>query len=582
MKLTETQQKVVDRFNDDIKLNKDTRNVVVLKGYAGTGKTTVASQIINEIPETVKIIIVAPTTTALANIKDRVNNRKNLEFKTFASISKKYVNCVNILNTKYFIENKLDNSTLEKNQHTQSSDKTLQDLLKLLNAYKININDISSSFYKYDKLSNSKVKQYKIIESKLKEKLIKADNKIFNNKNIFVSDEFIFDEGVLHHKLLNDDNSKAVIIFEEISMIDKSDMDSLLNAIYEYGTPFQKFIFLGDGSQLPPVNGLKNHFVTSANDEKDIFELTEILRSDKEDINVLAGKIRKGVDLTMLYGDIIKYANVQSIDEVYDQFEDDMVESNCIITYMNKNVNAINNRVRKDKFNTEEFIVPKDEIMITENVGNTFYNGEMFTVEEVYELDFVENEFMNADTQQRVANILNSENHKNVPIYDRSKSAYTFEDYTNDCEILISGMKLGLCKMCKIVSKMGKKYNMLIPFNIDKNRKITHSKANDDSLLVEISNAAENLSTILNKVYIMDKKATNNYLSIGMGNFTRIIKCCYAYAMTVHKAQGSEWKNVVVVLSTSDLYILRKNNSIRELVYTAITRAKEKLRVIIY
>lgn len=48
-----------------------------------------------------------------------------------------------------------------------------------------------------------------------------------------------------------------------------------------------------------------------------------------------------------------------------------------------------------------------------------------------------------------------------------------------------------------------------------------------------------------------------------------------AYAMTVHKSQGSEFNHVMFVLPDSDSRILT-----RELFYTAVTRAKEKLTVI--
>ena len=47
-----------------------------------------------------------------------------------------------------------------------------------------------------------------------------------------------------------------------------------------------------------------------------------------------------------------------------------------------------------------------------------------------------------------------------------------------------------------------------------------------------------------------------------------------AYAMTVHKSQGSEFQSVVLLLPKSDNPLLR-----RELIYTAITRAKERLEV---
>ena len=48
-----------------------------------------------------------------------------------------------------------------------------------------------------------------------------------------------------------------------------------------------------------------------------------------------------------------------------------------------------------------------------------------------------------------------------------------------------------------------------------------------------------------------------------------------AYAMSTHKAQGSEYQAVIVVQSWANYYILE-----RALLYTAVTRAKEKVVII--
>ena len=47
------------------------------------------------------------------------------------------------------------------------------------------------------------------------------------------------------------------------------------------------------------------------------------------------------------------------------------------------------------------------------------------------------------------------------------------------------------------------------------------------------------------------------------------MKCVPAYAITIHKAQGSEYPAVVIPLSTQHYPMLRRN-----LVYTGITRGK--------
>ena len=49
-----------------------------------------------------------------------------------------------------------------------------------------------------------------------------------------------------------------------------------------------------------------------------------------------------------------------------------------------------------------------------------------------------------------------------------------------------------------------------------------------------------------------------------------------AYAMTVHKSQGSEFENVMVVLPDDEKHPLLN----RQIVYTGITRAKESVTIV--
>jgi len=55
----------------------------------------------------------------------------------------------------------------------------------------------------------------------------------------------------------------------------------------------------------------------------------------------------------------------------------------------------------------------------------------------------------------------------------------------------------------------------------------------------------------------------------------RLPRCETVFAMTIHKSQGSEFDEVVVVLPEEDNRILS-----RELIYTAVTRAKESVRLV--
>ncbi len=58
-------------------------------------------------------------------------------------------------------------------------------------------------------------------------------------------------------------------------------------------------------------------------------------------------------------------------------------------------------------------------------------------------------------------------------------------------------------------------------------------------------------------------------------NFDELNDLSLAYAMSVHKSQGSEYQIVYLIISRSNLYMLNK-----KLLYTAVSRAKEKLVII--
>ncbi|MEY9966589.1 superfamily I DNA and RNA helicase [Streptacidiphilus sp. MAP12-16] len=54
--------------------------------------------------------------------------------------------------------------------------------------------------------------------------------------------------------------------------------------------------------------------------------------------------------------------------------------------------------------------------------------------------------------------------------------------------------------------------------------------------------------------------------------FDELDDVLHAYAITVHRAQGSEYPIVVIPLTTTGAFILRRN-----LLYTAVTRGKHKV-----
>ena len=74
------------------------------------------------------------------------------------------------------------------------------------------------------------------------------------------------------------------------------------------------------------------------------------------------------------------------------------------------------------------------------------------------------------------------------------------------------------------------------------------------------------------KAYFIDEDKEGNLKAVSPGF---IGDCETVFAMTIHKSQGSEFKQVLVILpKKSDMQLLT-----RELIYTAVTRAKVKATI---
>ena len=74
------------------------------------------------------------------------------------------------------------------------------------------------------------------------------------------------------------------------------------------------------------------------------------------------------------------------------------------------------------------------------------------------------------------------------------------------------------------------------------------------------------------KVYSVNFSNINKIIEYNKKNINEIE---LAYALTIHKSQGSEFDTVIIPIHNSLEYMLNKN-----LLYTAFTRAKKKLILI--
>ena len=93
-----------------------------------------------------------------------------------------------------------------------------------------------------------------------------------------------------------------------------------------------------------------------------------------------------------------------------------------------------------------------------------------------------------------------------------------------------------------------------------------------DFLLSQVKAAEDRVSQASHKIVV---RLYDSATTISLNKAAEINNLVHAYAITIHKAQGSEWRKVFLCIHHSHANMLQ-----RELLYTAITRAREELYII--
>lgn len=364
--------------------------------------------------------------------------------------------------------------------------------------------------------------------------------------HIFSVGEGFQGEPVFHLKE-NKEKSKVVYIVDEASMIGdgkeealrSSLLQNLMHYIYE-NDENRKLILIGDTVQLPPINNsfspaldvpyMKMEFglnVFSAH-------LTEVKRQGSDSL-VLENAVEirdaylSGEETPILH---IHYGReVQELDNAYDAletycgyYEYGNLDKVIFITYSNNKAMQVNMAIRNKLLETEEVLVPGDVVMVVKNNytwGTEHFaflaNGELGTVEEVFP-DSIEEKyglrFMNA--------------------------IIGFEDSTGeqkqvDCKVVLDLLQ---SKLAQLSSEQA--------YRIWQERLMYYDG--------------------LTKKEAQQELAKDPYL--------HALQIKYGYAVTGHKAQGGQWKNVIIAFEPNyggDIYQYIRWT------YTVFTRAEERI-----
>ena len=369
------------------------------------------------------------------------------------------------------------------------------------------------------------------------------------HKKIYRMDKFT--EGPGNFSLAENKHNHTLFVVDEASMISNGQSDfsvfgsgRLLDDLIEYVYTGEgnRLLMMGDTAQLPPVQQEFSPALDEKTIESFFFEvvsctLTEIVRqSEKSGILVNATMLRDAlrnnetVDFPKLnvnsYGDVKRITGADLIDEISAAYQRDGVEETIVISRSNKRVNAYNMGIRNTVLYREEEICAGDLLMITKN------------------------NYHWADNIENIDFLANGEFVEVVRVW-RQETMYGFRF----CNVLL-------------------RHN---DYDVE-----FEAKINLDSLHTEVPALTreqnEQLFTAVMEDYADIPQKRMRYKKVKENPYFNALLVKYGYAVTCHKAQGGEWKNVFLDIGyVNESYM---GDNFYRWLYTSITRSSQMLYLV--
>jgi exodeoxyribonuclease-5 len=344
----------------------------------------------------------------------------------------------------------------------------------------------------------------------------------------------------------------TLFIVDEASMIPDSGTDvrffesrSLLDDLisYVYSGKNCKLILIGDTAQLPPVkldiSPALDPSVLEYNYNKRVYkiELNEVMRQHKESgILQNATKLREILSdnnnisfrFDLNYIDIIRLVERDDIlDAFYTVYDKGRVEDTVLIVRSNKRANLYNQQIRNHILDRESEISTGDYVMIVKN-----------------------NYYWLKDSDE-VAFIANGDNCEILEIF-RFIDLYGF----HFAEVKLRMVDYPDQKPFETVILLDTLHSESPSLTFEESDKLYHEVAKD-------------YTDLRSKYKIMIAIKNNKYFNA--------LQVKFSYAMTCHKTQGGQWKNIFI----EQPYLPDgQDNSYLRWLYTAVTRSQEKLYLI--
>lgn len=337
-------------------------------------------------------------------------------------------------------------------------------------------------------------------------------------------------------------HKNTIFIVDEASMIADTPIDyssagsgrlltDLIN--YVYNQQRCRVIFMGDKAQLPPVGfiespALERERLVSMGLKVSHFSLTDTVRQLKESgILYNATLIRQHIFqqitapitlTTSVFSDIENVSGEYLIEKISDCYDQDGINNTCIVTRSNKRAAQFNAAIRSRILYREDELCSGDMLLIAKN--NYFWS------EQYKELDFI----ANGDTARVIRTTGSSTEH-----------GFRFADVElefPDQEVEVSARVI-----------------------LDTLMTESPALSREQNQALYTSVIAETSGTKRERLKQLKQDPYYNALQVK-----------YSYAITCHKAQGGQWRNLFIDMGYINEEALLSVDFHRWL-YTAITRA---------
>lgn len=586
MKLSNDQkvavQLVTDWFKD--KYFKNPRSMAIIKGYAGTGKSTIVQEFMNHVGlSNQNVLTLATSGIAVKNIQEKTQTQNAMTVSSFIKVPHVKFK----LNTIDTNNNLVKTFTLQSDDNIKNHGRIFDEIFEVIENndlafQKSRLTEIKNMLKtaKAQYLSNNRDENEQAsidIES-----LNRTFDSIFKDSGharpqIHQDVEFINRDDIQDNKFDVDKktgNTIRLIVVDEVGMVTDEDLTTIINISENLKIPV---LGLGDENQLPPVKSGFNwallqdsgKHVSKADITVYTAKLTKVHRQDDDSgLNVFAQKFTKCNDgsqdkeslphaLVSLQKEIphVKDVKYYEFNINNNQYNHNLFKyADVIITYMNKNVMHLNHLTRQYKFQTptppkkpqvgETILITQNEKK-SENVASqeSFKNGERFIIKKVYTDDEIKHFALSTRDDGTTAPLKQW-----VEDYEATKQHVMCVDLFN-----AHGIKRHIWLNTYMFSEPHVSYTHIL----------NYGRGRMSSKLTKFDKHGIN-SGLLN-----DENLNSDH--------KHIVFATFGYALTVYKAQGLEFNNVVYYEAPWELYRNMNNPAARR--YTAITRAKKNLLV---